>query len=289
MLPSAGPGCRRRSEPGVPGRSRGVGPQPRAPAEHSGRGHPRAGQPRQALQAPCAPPDQQELRRPACRPASQGKKVCAAESLRPALFPEKTRVDEAADVPQGPQLLALGSPVRCARLAPSPLLRLHQQLIVWKGRVNSSSQDSARERAGELGRDGQPLWGTERMEEAHRHLLSPRQPYPGRFCLYPLSCITSWKTAGSYPPTSDEGIGKWLGKNTPLPSQVEKTEAKPIPQNGHGALGRLQGGGGRVGDGGGARRPLYLLDHLASLPAGGCSPWASASSSPAFLPTGRKG
>ena len=41
-------------------------------------------------------------------------------------------------------------------------------------------------------------------------------------------------------------------------------------------------GGFRVvvvgGDGAGAQRPLYLLDHLPSLPAGGCWPWASASS-----------
>ena len=59
---------------------------------------------------------------------------------------------------------------------------------------------------------------------------------------------------------------------------MEKTEVKPIPHNGHGALGRLQGGGWGVGDGAGAQRPLYLLDHLPSLPAGGCSPWASASS-----------
>lgn len=90
-----------------------------------------------------------------------------------------------------PQLLALGSPVRCVqRLAPS-LCSACTSSLLYGRRVNSSSQDSARERAGELGRDGQLLWGTERMEEAHRHLLSPRQPYPGRFCLYPLSCITS--------------------------------------------------------------------------------------------------
>lgn len=84
---------------------------------------------------------------------------------------------------------ALGSPVGCARLAPSHLLRLHQQLIVWKGRVNSASQDSAREEqeswVGMCNLYGEP--------KAHRHLLSPDpcQPYPGRFCLYPLSCKTS--------------------------------------------------------------------------------------------------
>lgn len=40
-----------------------------------------------------------------------------------------------------------------------------------------------------------------------RHLLSLSQPYPGRFCLYPLSCITSWKNAGSYPQLQMKELG----------------------------------------------------------------------------------
>lgn len=94
----------------------------------------------------------------------------------------------------------------------------------------------------------------------------------GVFAYIPLSCITSWENAGCYPQLEMKKLGSGWAKILLFPSKREKTEAKPILQNGHGALGRLQG------DGGGAQHPLHLRDHLPSLPAGGCSPWASASS-----------
>lgn len=53
--------------------------------------------------------------------------------------------------------------------------------------------------------------------EGTQALVEPAPALSWTFLPISLSCITSWKTAGSYPPTSDEGIGKWLGKNTPLP------------------------------------------------------------------------
>lgn len=78
--PSAGPGCRRRSEPGVPGRSRGVGPRPRAPAEHSGAARAPARASRARLCRHRAPQAQQGLRRP---PAALPLKVRKCVRRRP--------------------------------------------------------------------------------------------------------------------------------------------------------------------------------------------------------------